>query len=84
MALSAVDILAELGFSVVKKAKASKRATLSAEEERIFSMLDAGPVQLEEIVETAGISLQKTVTVLSYLEVKGMVKETAGKNFQKA
>ena len=84
LALSAEDILTELGYSLVKKAKASKRAALTAEEDRIFSLLDAGAVQLEEIVETAGIPLQKTMTVLSNLEMKGMVKETPGKNFQKA
>ena len=84
LALSAQDILSELGFSVAKKIKSSKLKALTAEEEKIFSFLDAGPVQLEELVETSGISLQKAMTVLSYLEMKGLVKEIPGKNFQKA
>ncbi len=89
LVLSAEDILAELGFSMPKK-KASIRGAclpagrLSAEEENFFSLLESGPVQLEEIVETTGISLQKALTVLSYLEMKGLVKEAPGKYFQKA
>ena len=84
LALSAADILAELGYVVTRKVAASKRASLSAEEEKVFSVLESGAVQLEEIIETAGISLQKTVSVLSYLQMKGLVKETPGKIFQKA
>ncbi len=84
LALSAADVLSELGYTITKKAAVSRRASLSAEEQKVVSILDAGPVQLEEIVEASGISLQKTITVLSYLEMKGFVKETPGKIFQKA
>ncbi len=84
LVMSAQDILSDLGLLVSRRAKSSQRAALSAEEEKLFSLLDSGPVQLEEVVEGAGISLQKTVTVLSALQMKGLIKESPGKYFQKA
>lgn len=84
LVVSAADVLAELGFSAVKKAKESRRKSLSAEEERVASLLEDGPLHLDEIAESSQFSLQKSLSVLSYLEMKGVVKETPGKYFRKA
>ena len=84
LTLSAEDILAELGFSVSRKIKPGKRISLTAEEEKFILFLEEGPVHLDELTELSGFSLQKAVTVLSYLQIKGAVKETPGKYFQKS
>ncbi len=84
LVLSAQDVLLELGFSIEKKAKTPKRAAVTAEEERVLSFLEAGPVHLDQIIEASSLSLQKTLGVLSYLQLKGFVKESPGKYFQKA
>ncbi len=83
LALSAADILAELGYTSVKKSKEARRAAITAEEEKLVSILESGPLHLDEIVEATGFSLSKALGMLSALEMKMHVKEAPGKYFQK-
>lgn len=83
LTLSAEDILTELGLTFSGSSKHSLKLKLTPEEEKMFLLLEAGAVQLEELVEASGFSLQKAASVLSYLEMKGAVQQTPGKYFQK-
>lgn len=56
---------------------------LSALEERILGYLSAYPVHFDELVELTDLPTSELLTVLSELEIKGLVKTLPGKFFQR-
>ena len=59
-------------------------ANASAEARRVFEMVLSGPVQIDEVIESSGLTPAKVSEVLLDLEIKGMLKQLPGKRFQVA
>ena len=78
----AEDILEELNLSPVKP-KLAVNHTLTQEEDKILSLLESEPLQVETLLEESGLSAPETASLLSLLEVKGYVRELPGKFFAK-
>ncbi len=56
---------------------------LSADEEKIFSLLTVYPKTIDEIIREADLSSQKTSEALLLLELKSLIKVLPGKQYQK-
>ena len=85
---SASDILEELRITDENRTQAPKRLladrkalTLNPEEEKIFSLLDSEPLPIDVLIEQSGLAPNRTISSLSGLQIKGVVKELPGKNF---
>lgn len=79
---SAADILEEYEHALPGRRKKPK-SDLSPEESSALDLLEDGPLQLEELLEKSQMPLQKLMTLLSYLEMKGEVRSLPGKIFQR-
>lgn len=85
------DILDELPLSVSEgqDSKASglpertdwRALELDKESQKVCALLEEGQAQLDEISERTGISTSQLLVILLQLEMKGIVKQTAGKHF---
>lgn len=80
---SAEDLLLELGFIEQKMFNNETQQTLdftlySPEEQEILLLLDE-PREREEILNTASLPPPKTLSILTILEIKGVIRETRGK-----
>ena len=84
---SADDILKQLDIkSLSSKAlgvaekldRAGKIVKLSKEEGKIIKMLENEPLLLDEIIRALNISASSGAIILSFLEVKGLVKQESG------
>lgn len=84
---TADDVIEELGLelkdSKIKDDKNILRPNLSAEEKVIYNNLSKQPRYVDEIVEDAKFSVNKTMEVLLKLQLKKLVRELPGKNFVK-
>lgn len=82
---SAEDVLEELKISAVKagnQAGARKEIPCVGEdEEKILSLMDAGPLHADQLIEDSGLRPQAAIASLSLLEIKGLVKQLPGKYF---
>ena len=63
----------------IEKTKSEK---LSVDEEKIISTLDNSMETLMGISEKTGISEQKLISLLTYMEVKGLIKRNGGRYFK--
>jgi DNA processing protein len=62
-----------------------KMPALSPEEKKIYDRLSVEtPVQIDDLVEAADTSVSETLGVLLSLELKGVVRQTPGKFFQRS
>ncbi|OIO36207.1 MAG: DNA protecting protein DprA [Candidatus Omnitrophica bacterium CG1_02_46_14] len=84
----ATDILEELNIADKSKARSAdeisvniKKMNLSPEEEKLYSLLDNEPLQIDTLIEQSGLTISRTMSSLMSLEMKGAVKELPGKNF---
>lgn len=79
---SAEDILNEL-----KTASSARHAAsaldLPPEEGKIYSLLESEALPVDDIIEQTGFSTQQTLSALTMLEMKGIVKQQPGKIFAK-
>ncbi len=89
----AADILEELQardlFSKKKTASGSRAQKVpciprSAEEDQILSFLESESLHVDEIVDLCGRPVNQTISALSGMEVKGIVKQHPGKFFSKS
>ncbi|SRR6056297_705586 len=84
----AADILSEFGLEAGKRRpKAAEEALppegLTEEEEKIFRLLEKTAVHIDEISIKSGIDVMKLNSILTFLELKGIVKQLGGKKFIK-
>jgi DNA processing protein len=63
------------------KVKEKKLPKLSAAEKKIFEMLSAEPLHIDQIAFKGGFSTSETLGVLLSLELFGLVRQMAGKMF---
>jgi len=82
---SAADILEEIGiynlFPEEDAPESSVNINLSPSESKIFNVLCSEPMHLDEIISRTGFAPGEVLSLLMYLEVKGVVKQLPGKMF---
>jgi len=66
-----------------KKAKDSVEIELTDEETAVMNCLEWEPKQVDQIIQSSGFEMSKTVSLLTILEIKGFVKQDIGKNYLK-
>ena len=59
-----------------------EKKSLSTDEEKVISVLDNSMETLMGISEKTGISEQKLISLLTYMEVKGLIKRNGGRYFK--
>ena len=85
------DIIEEIAPQLAGRAAARPEplrpvlpANASVEARKVFEMVLSGPVQIDEVIESSGLSPAKVSEVLLDLEIKGVLKQLPGKRFQAA
>lgn len=56
-------------------------ADMSPEAKKIFELVLAGPLQIDEVIQMSGHSAAKVSEVLLDLEIRGLIKQLSGKRF---
>lgn len=79
---SAEDVLDEIHFGRVVK-PTLKRISLTHEEEKIISAINQENTPADEILERAGLPPNRVLHLLFELEMKGVLKQSAGKNYSR-
>lgn len=81
---TAQDILEELEVEVkAKKIEAQRVLPESQEEEALLEFLKDGPVHIDELVHKSGFSVSTVSSVLSLMEIKGLVKNMGKMEYRK-
>jgi DNA processing protein len=80
------DIIAELKHSlrpILKFSQPQTPATLTIFEQKILDLLSSEPSHIDVVSERSGLSIPDTLVNLLSLEFKGIVRQLAGKMFQR-
>lgn len=64
--------------------KSSGEVKLSQEEERVYNLLSFEPIHIDFISKQSGLPINRVSPVLMNLEMKGMIRQVAGKMFLRA
>ena len=85
---SAEDIIEEFGFKKNKKAPAEIKPdetekSLSADEKNVYRVLTEEKKHIDNISIESNMDITKLNSILTFLELKGIVKQLSGKNFVK-
>jgi DNA processing protein len=76
------DVLDELGFKTEKPENKDKdEFSFSQEEQMILEVLKDEPKQIEIIMDETQFSAAKVASVLTLLEIRGLLRQDAGKNY---
>ena len=83
---SAADILQDLELlcgkpRIARSLEEKSRAALSEEENSVLSLLGSEPRHVDELIDHAAIPAKNAISALSFLEIKGYVKQLPGKNY---
>lgn len=76
------DILDELGLEKlfpVPEPGNEGAIKMSKEEETLYTLLSLEPVSMDELIGKSGLSPQKAMAALMYLELKGLTRQMPGK-----
>lgn len=75
------DILEEMGLERLFKADELEApgVVLSPEEKAVSSIITAEPVTLDDLVERTGLPAQKVLVALTFLEMKGSIRQLPGR-----
>ncbi len=79
LVMSARDILEEINLDMALRREGEVPS--DERERRIMEVLSEGPLHIDEVAYRSGMSINEVSSVLSIMEVKGMVKEVGGMNF---
>ncbi len=77
---SADEILQDFGVGTKKN---KERQDLSADEKKVYAFIRSEPTPIDTVVEESGFQTAKTLSILSQLEIKGVVRQLPGKCFVK-
>ncbi|MDD5528481.1 MAG: DNA-processing protein DprA [bacterium] len=80
---SAKDVLEYLGILPIISDTDKKTITLTEEENTLFNILDYEPIHLDKLAITLNLPVQKVLSLLLNLELKGIVRQMPGRNFAK-
>src|SRR5688572_26424550 len=81
------DILEEIAPQLLHRGGAVNPAPLAlpqnagAEARKIFALLEAGSLQIDEVIERSGYVAQRVLEILLELELQGYVRQLAGKRY---
>ncbi|SNB48115.1 DNA-processing protein DprA [Geobacter sp. DSM 9736] len=75
------DILDELSFPLASCGKRSEASPLAPEEEALCALLAGGPLQMDEIIATSGLTVGELSAILLRLELRGVITQLPGKHF---
>ncbi len=82
------DILEEIAPQLLSRGTSSANAapltlpqTASAEARKIFALLEAGSLQIDEVIEGSGLAAPRVLQILLELELQGYVRQLAGKRY---
>jgi DNA processing protein len=82
------DILEEIAPQLARRAAPAEKSAapalppnLSPEAKKIFALVLGQPRQIDEVIETSGLSPAKVSEVLLDLEIHGLLKQLPGKRF---
>lgn len=79
------DIIEEV-YELQEKVKARKEedidySGLSPLEVKVFELIKEGPIHCDSIAFTTGLDISTVYSILTILELKGMIKELTGRTF---
>lgn len=82
---TAADILEELSLSapIASSEKKVQAPPLPPEEEKVFSILEVYPKNIEEIIQAAKLPAHRISEILLRLELMGLVASLPGKQYQR-
>lgn len=81
------DILEEIAPQLLTRGGTANAAPLalppsaSADARKIFALLDAGSLQIDEVIEKSGLVAPRVLQILLELELQGYVRQLAGKRY---
>jgi DNA processing protein len=81
------DILEEIAPQLLTRGGAASAAPLalpqnaSAEARKVFALLEAGSLQIDEVIERSGLAAPRVLQILLELELQGYVRQMAGKRY---
>jgi len=78
---SVEDILEEYGQLCLFKEKGKKDNLLNANEKKILAVLSSEPMDIESIINKTELTTQEVLTTLSFLEIRGYIKQVAGRKY---
>jgi len=83
---SVEDILEEIKnvFEPVSRSTPAAGPAVSTMEEAVMSVLKDEPVHVDDLSRTVGMAMSQLMAVLSLLEIKGCIRQAAGKYFSRA
>ena len=82
---SAADIVEELNWLIpTKTIPKDVQYKLSTEEKQVFDVLSLEPIYIDDLAEKAELDIKKVLTVLTFLEMQGLVRQIPGKYFIKS
>lgn len=80
MVTSVNDILEELNLANLKTEKEkNKKENLAPEEKLILSIIEKEPVHIDKICEIAKLPAAIVLSIISVLEIQGIIKNIGGK-----
>jgi len=80
MVTSVDDILEEFNLIGLKSKKGeNKRENMNPEEKLIFSIIEKEPVHIDKICEIAKMPAGRVMSIVSILEIQGIIKNIGGK-----
>lgn len=81
---SASDIVEELNWLIPKKSIEKEIPyKLSVEEKQVYEAISLEPIYIDILSEQTKIETKKLLTVLSFLEMQGIVRQIPGKYYVK-
>ncbi|MCX5863767.1 MAG: DNA-processing protein DprA [Deltaproteobacteria bacterium] len=82
---SAADILEELALTTLASPQATRpqAPSLPPEEEKVFSLLEVYPRNIEEIILAAQLPAHRISEILLHLELRGLVASLPGNQYQR-
>ena len=81
------DILEEIAPQLLNRGGTANAAPLalpqnaSAEARKVFALLEAGSLQIDEVIERSGLAAPRVLQILLELELQGYVRQLAGKRY---
>lgn len=81
------DILEEIAPQLLTRGGTANAAPLalpqnaSAEARKVFALLEAGSLQIDEVIERSGLAAPRVLQILLELELQGYVRQMAGKRY---
>jgi len=76
------DIMNTLGWSFSKRSQVkTSEFKLDDKEQKVFGVIEIEPKTFDEILNLTGISFDDLMSVLTMLELKGIIKQTEGEKY---